>query len=236
MGIAIKNKKILIIIPAYNEQENILDTIRDLDQYCLEMDRIVINDDSDDDTRKILIDHNICHIDLPVNLGIGGGVQTGYLYAYENGYEIAVQMDGDGQHCASELQKIVQPILNDEADVVIGSRFLEKEGFQSSFFRRIGIRFLSGLIFCCTGNRVYDVTSGFRAVNRKYIEIFSKEYAQDYPEPEAIVAVSKHNGRIKEVPVIMKERKNGESSISTAKAVYYMVKVSLAVVFQKISG
>jgi len=231
-----KNNRILVIIPAYNEQENILDTVRDLDQCCLEMDRIVINDDSDDDTKRILNEYHICHIDLPINLGIGGGVQTGYLYAYENGYEIAVQMDGDGQHCASELKKIIRPILDGEADVVIGSRFLKKEGFQSSLLRRMGIWFLSWLVFCCTGKRVYDVTSGFRAVNRKYIEIFSKEYAQDYPEPEAIVAVSKHHGRIREVPVIMKERKNGESSISTVKSVYYMVKVSLAIIFQKISG
>lgn len=229
------DKKILIIIPAYNEQENILDTIRDLDRFCPEIDRIVINDDSKDCTKKILVDNNICFIDLPVNLGIGGGVQTGYLYAFENGYDIAVQMDGDGQHCASELYKIVQPILRGEADVVIGSRFLEKEGFQSSFLRRAGIYFLSVLIQCCTGERVRDVTSGFRAVNQKFIEIFAKEYAQDYPEPEAIVAVSKNKGRIREIPVIMRERKNGESSISAIKSVYYMVKVSLAVVFQKIS-
>lgn len=229
-------KKILVIIPAYNEQDNILDTINDLDLCCPQVDRIVVNDASTDQTKRRLAEHQICHIDLPVNLGIGGGVQTGYLYAFENGYDIAVQMDGDGQHCASELSKVVQPILDGEADVVIGSRFLEKEGFQSSFLRRMGISFLSGLILCCTGKRIRDVTSGFRAVNRKFIEIFAEEYAQDYPEPEAIVAVAKHNGKIREVPVIMKERKNGESSISALKSVYYMVKVSLAVVFQKISG
>lgn len=236
MGTGMKKNRILIIIPAYNEQDNILDTVRDLDQCGLEIDRIVVNDDSVDGTKKILEEYHICHINLPVNLEIGGGVQTGYLYAYENGYEIAVQMDGDGQHCASELEKVVRPILNGEADVVVGSRFLEKEGFQSSFMRRAGIRFLSWLVLCCTGQRVHDVTSGFRAVNRKYIEVFSKEYAQDYPEPEAIVAVSKRHGRIKEVPVVMKERRNGESSISAVKSVYYMVKVSLAIIFQKISG
>lgn len=229
-------RKILVIIPAYNEQENILGTIEDLDRYCPGVDRVVINDDSEDGTKKILADNGICHIDLPINLGIGGGVQTGYLYAFENGYDIAVQMDGDGQHCASELHKIVQPILEGSADVVIGSRFLEREGFQSSFFRRGGIRFLSRLILCCTGNRIYDVTSGFRAVNRRFIEIFAKEYAQDYPEPEAIVVVSKHHGRIQEVPVVMRERKHGKSSIKALWSLYYMVKVSLAVVFQTINS
>lgn len=231
-----QSMKILVIIPAYNEQENILGTIKDLDTYYPDIDRIVINDASKDRTREILEKNKINYIELPVNLGIGGGVQTGYLYAYENDYDIAVQMDGDGQHCASELDKLLQPILRGESDVVIGSRFLKKEGFQSSFIRRMGINFLSNLIWCCTKERIYDVTSGFRAVNRKFIEIFSKEYAQDYPEPEAIVAVSKWNGKISEVPVIMKERQNGVSSISAIKSVYYMVKVSLAVIFQKLSG
>lgn len=225
--------KVLVIIPAYNEQANILETIRDLDTYYPEIDRVVINDASQDKTKEILQENNVNFIDLPVNLGIGGGVQTGYLYAYENGYDVAIQMDGDGQHCASELDKIIRPIIDGTADVVIGSRFLTGEGFQSSFMRRLGINFLSNLIWCCTRQRIHDVTSGFRAVNRKFIEIFSKEYAQDYPEPEAIVAVSKYGGKISEVPVIMRERQNGESSISTIKSLYYMIKVSLAIIFQK---
>ncbi len=224
--------KILVIIPAYNEQENILHTIRDLDAHYPQLDRVVIDDDSQDDTRRVLEINHVSHIDLPVNLGIGGGVQTGYLYAFENGYDIAVQMDGDGQHCASELGKIIRPLIKQEADVVIGSRFLTKEGFQSSFLRRAGIRFLSTMIRYCTGNKIYDVTSGFRAVNRRFIEIFSKEYAQDYPEPEAIVTVSKYHGKILEVPVIMRERRYGVSSIRFLKSLYYMVKVSLAVIFR----
>ncbi len=228
--------KVLVIIPAYNEQDNILDTIKDLDEFHPEIDRIVVNDDSQDETKKILSDNNINYIDLPINLGIGGGVQTGYIYAYENGYDIAVQMDGDGQHCASELENIIKPILEKKFDVVIGSRFLLKKGFQSSFLRRTGISFLSRLIWGCTGIRIYDVTSGFRAVNRKFIEVFAKEYAQDYPEPEAIVTVIRHQGKICEVPVMMRERQNGKSSISAIKSVYYMFKVSLAVVFKKLGG
>lgn len=226
--------KVLVIIPAYNEAENILYTIQELDAYDPHMDRVVINDNSGDDTRELLKRNHVSHINLPVNLGIGGGVQTGYLYAYENGYDIAVQMDGDGQHCASELGKIIQPILDGKADVVIGSRFMEKEGFQSTFLRRAGISFLSGMVWCCTGNRIYDVTSGFRVVNRKFIDVFRKDYAQDYPEPEAIVTVSKYHGKILEVPVIMRERRNGKSSIRTLQSVYYMIKVSLAIIFRKL--
>ena len=203
METGMKKNRILIIIPAYNEQDNILDTVRDLDQCGLEIDRIVVNDDSVDGTKKILEEYHICHINLPVNLGIGGGVQTGYLYAYENGYEIAVQMDGDGQHCASELEKVVRPILNGEADVVVGSRFLEKEGFQSTQIRRVGINFLSFLGKLLTGVRVKDITSGYRVVNTKFIRIFALDYPADYPEPEAMVIAAVHGGRIKEYPMAL---------------------------------
>lgn len=227
--------KILVIIPAYNEQENILNTIKDLDSLEKKLDRVVINDASNDKTKDILKRNEINFIDVPVNLGIGGGVQTGYLYALENGYDIAVQMDGDGQHCASEIEKIVKPLMTGGANIVVGSRFITGHGFQSSCLRRIGIRFLSNLIYLCTKQRIYDVTSGFRAVDKKFIEIFSKEYAQDYPEPEALVVASKYRGIIKEVPVIMKERENGKSSISFFKSVYYMIKVSLAILLQAVS-
>ena len=126
-------------------------------------------------------------MDLPLNLGIGGGVQSGYIYAKENNYDIAIQLDGDGQHDSSYIKEAIKPIINDEADCVIGSRFINNEGFQSSFLRRVGINFLSFLIKFCCGVKIYDVTSGFRAVNREMIELFSYEYASDYPEPEAIV-------------------------------------------------
>lgn len=183
--------KILVIIPAYNEEKSILTTVQTLRNIHPEVDAIVVNDASKDKTKKILSENHIHYIDLPVNLGIGGGVQTGYMYAYRNGYDVAIQMDGDGQHPASELDKIIAPIKDGRADIVVGSRFVNKEGFQSSAIRRFGIKFLSSLIYLCTGKHILDVTSGYRAVNRKYIKIFSEEYAQDYPEPEALVTAAK---------------------------------------------
>lgn len=228
--------KVIIIIPAYNEENSILDVVDNINRFYSSADKLVINDSSTDRTKEILLQNGVEFLDLPVNLGIGGGVQAGYQYAYENDYDIAVQMDGDGQHCAEELDKIITPIESGVANVVIGSRFIDKEGFQSSQLRRVGITFLSGLIKLCTGCRIRDVTSGFRAVDKKFIEIFSREYAQDYPEPEAIVTVAKEKGKMIEVPVIMKERTSGKSSISIKNSIYYMIKVALAIMIQKISG
>ena len=227
--------KKLVIVPAYNEQDAILNTIRNVQREHPEVDVVVVNDASKDNTKKILIANHISYIDLPINLGIGGGVQAGYMYAFQNNYDIAVQMDGDGQHPASELHKVLEPIETDQADIVIGSRFISKEGFQSSTIRRIGIKFLSSLIYFFTRKKVLDVTSGYRAVNKKYIEIFSKEYAQDYPEPEALVTAAKKGARIVEVPVLMKERQGGKSSISPIKSIYYMIKVSLAIIIKSVS-
>lgn len=228
--------KVLIIIPAYNEENSILDVIDNINRFYPSADKLVINDSSTDGTKAVLRQNGVEFLDLPVNLGIGGGVQAGYLYAYENDYDIAVQMDGDGQHCAEELEKLIAPLESGSANVVIGSRFIDKEGFQSSQMRRVGITFLSKLIKICTGLRIRDVTSGFRAVDRKFIEIFSREYAQDYPEPEAIVTVAKEKGKMTEVPVVMRERTSGKSSISIKNSVYYMIKVGLAIMIQKISG
>lgn len=227
--------KVLIIIPAYNEEGSIMDVIENIERCYPSADKLVINDSSTDNTKNILKQNNVAFLDLPVNLGIGGGVQAGYIYAYENNYDIAIQMDGDGQHLADELKKIISPIENGMANVVIGSRFIDREGFQSSYMRRIGIRFLSGLIKMCTGINIQDVTSGFRAVDKKFIKIFSKEYAQDYPEPEAIVTVAKLKGKLLEVPVVMRERQAGKSSISIIQSAYYMIKVGLAILIQKIS-
>ena len=228
--------KVLVIIPAYNEEENILSTIEDIRIHCPDMDYIVINDCSKDHTEKILKEHNIRYISLPCNLGIGGGVQTGYQYAKEYGYDIAVQFDGDGQHKAEYLHDLIKPLVEDEADIAIGSRFLEKEGFQSTGLRRLGIRFLSGVIHILCKIHVSDVTSGMRAVNRKFIEEYAVTYAQDYPEPEAIVAAAKLGARIAEVPVKMQERKKGTSSIGPMRSIYYMIKVSLALIIAKFSA
>lgn len=226
--------KTLIIVPAYNESENIEKVVDSLKTKCTECDYLIVNDCSTDNTGEICDKNGFNHIDLCCNLGIGGGVQSGYLYAYRNGYDCAIQIDGDGQHDPAFIKDITAPIEKDEADVVIGSRFIEFEGFQSSGMRRFGINFLSGLIKLVCGAEVKDVTSGFRAVNRKFIEHFAKEYADDYPEPEAIVSVKLNGGRIKEIPVVMKEREGGTSSISPLKSVYYMIKVSLAIIFFKI--
>lgn len=228
--------KVLIIIPAYNEQDSIKSVIGKIKSDCPNVDYIVVNDCSKDNTIQILKDINASYLNLPLNLGIGGGVQAGYKYALQNGYDIAVQIDGDGQHDTAYLKSVIAPIAAGEADIVIGSRFIDKQGFQSSGMRRIGIRFLSFLIRICCGTKVCDVTSGFRAVNRKYIQLYANEYPVDYPEPEAIVRASLEGARIVEMPVVMKERQAGESSISSWKSVYYMVKVSLAIVLCRIAN
>ncbi|MBQ8202759.1 MAG: glycosyltransferase family 2 protein [Clostridia bacterium] len=227
--------KTLIIIPAYNERENIKRVITNLTENYPKYDYVIINDCSTDDTEKICKENGFNYVSLPANLGIGGGVQTGYKYALKNGYDIAVQMDGDGQHDPAFLDELTSVIERDEADIVIGSRFITKEGFQSSGMRRFGIKFLSLLIKLCSGADIKDVTSGYRAVNRRFIEIYSKDYADDYPEPEAIVAARMYGGRLAEVPVIMNERMGGVSSINPIKSVYYMIKVSLSILFFRIT-
>ena len=228
--------KVLVIIPAYNEEHTIVGVVDKLKKDCPEADYIVFNDSSKDNTLKVLDKHNLNYINLPMNLGIGGGVQTGYKYALEHHYDIAVQIDGDGQHDTAYLQDVIEPIEKGEADIVIGSRFIDKEGFQSSALRRFGIRFLSNLIFICCGMRVNDVTSGFRAVNKTYIKFYAQHYPQDYPEPEAIVESALQGARIAEIPVIMKEREAGTSSIHAWKSVYYMIKVSISIIICRLSG
>ncbi|MGN0496583.1 MAG: glycosyltransferase family 2 protein [Lachnospiraceae bacterium] len=228
--------KILVIIPAYNEEKSIVNVIEKLKKDYPLADYIVINDCSTDDTLTVMKEHQYNYLDLPINLGIGGGVQSGYRYAYENHYDIAIQIDGDGQHDTGYLSRVIEPLQNNEADIVIGSRFIDKQGFQSSVMRRIGIRFLSDLIYLCCGTRVHDATSGFRGVNRTYIEAYARQYPQDYPEPEAIVESSLQGARIMEVPVVMKERENGSSSIHAWRSVYYMIKVSLAIILCRLSN
>ena len=227
--------KILVIIPAYNEQDSIINVIKKLKKDCPRADYVVINDCSKDNTLSVLKENNTSFVNLPINLGIGGGVQTGYKYALENGYDIAIQIDGDGQHDTAYLDKVIAPIEEGVADIAIGSRFIDKEGFQSSGMRRAGIKFLSALIKICCGTKVRDVTSGFRAVNRKYIKMYAYDYPTDYPEPEAIVQASVDGAKIAEVPVIMKERETGQSSIYAWKSIYYMIKVSLAIIICRIS-
>lgn len=225
----------LIIIPAYNESKNIENVLNKIKKDAPFADYLVINDCSTDNTLDILEAINADYINLSANLGIGGGVQAGYIYAYENSYDIAVQLDGDGQHDPRYIKNLIVPIENDKADVVIGSRFVEKEGFQSSQMRRFGINFLSFLIRICCGTKIKDATSGYRAVNKKMIKIFANHYAQDYPEPEAVISSVLNGARIVEIPVIMLERKNGVSSISPFKSIYYMLKVSIGIILYRMA-
>lgn len=227
--------RVLVIIPAYNESENIERVIDYLTEQAPWCDYLVINDGSTDNTLRICERERFHYLNLPINMGIGGAVQAGYVYACRNDYDIAVQMDGDGQHDAAYLETLLEPLRKDEADVVIGSRFLEKEGFQSSASRRTGINILSFLILLMTGKRIKDVTSGYRAVNRKFIEIYSRDYPMDYPEPEAIVSAIMHLGRVREVPVRMRAREGGTSSINFRRSVYYMIKVTLAILICRMS-
>ena len=229
------DKKVLVIIPCYNEEDNIVNTVENLRAECPEVDFLVVNDCSTDSSAELLRRHHYPFLDLPVNLGIGGNVQCGYLYAVRNGYDVAVQMDGDGQHDPRYLFHVVDPVLQGQYDMCIGSRFIQKEGFQTSFMRRVGIRFLSGLIRLLCGKQVLDVTSGFRAANSRMIEYFSRHYASDYPEPEAILSASLSGFHVGEVPVVMQERQGGMSSISTFKSAYYMIKVSLALIINRFS-
>ena len=166
---------------------------------------------------------------LPFNLGIGGAVQTGFKYALEHGYELAVRLDGDGQHDPAELPKLLAPIERGEADIVTGSRFADGERrYRPPLARRIGITWFARLVSLLTRQRVTDTTSGFQALNRKGIALFAGDYPSDYPEVEATVLVFKHRLRLAEVPVQMREREHGESSITFVRSVYYMLKVTLA--------
>ncbi|SFP37630.1 hypothetical protein SAMN04487928_101147 [Butyrivibrio proteoclasticus] len=228
-----RSKK-LIIIPAYNESECIVDTIKNIQKKASDYDYIIVNDCSKDDTLKKCIDEGFNYINLPINLGIGGAVQTGYRYAADNGYEIAVQIDGDGQHDPAFLHDMENVLLERNADMVIGSRFIENKGFQSSFARRLGISYFTKLIKLMTGNSISDPTSGFRMVGRSLIELFSQDYPGDYPEPESVVEVLLDKKKVVEIPVVMKERQGGVSSIQPRKSVYYMIKVSLAIVFARL--
>lgn len=227
--------KILIIIPAYNEQESILDVYLDIGAYNeannTNYDVIVVNDGSTDNTLDICQKNNIPVVPLVHNLGIGGAVQTGYKYAYENDYDIALQYDGDGQHDVAYVKNIIEPINRGEADFVIGSRFVQKgaSDFQSSSARRVGIKIISATIKLVTGKRIFDVTSGFRAANKLVIADFAKSYPIDYPEPITNTELLKKNYKIKEVPVSMKERAGGISSIRSWRSVYFMINVVLSV-------
>lgn len=227
--------KVLIVIPCYNEEASLPTLLPELlstklpDGY--QMEAAVVNDCSKDNTVAVARRHKATVLDLPVNLGIGGAVQTGIRYARDNGFDLAIQLDGDGQHPPRELHKLISYHDETGANIVIGSRFLEKEGFQSSFVRRLGINYFHWVNRLMTGLAIYDSTSGFRLFDRKAIELAAANYPDEYPEPESLVVFSKAGLKVAEVPVIMAERQGGQSSIRSFGSLYYCFKVSLAMFF-----
>lgn len=221
--------KTLIIIPAYNEELNIGSVIDDINSHLSGVDIVVINDGSKDRTAETASAKGAKVVSLPFNLGIGAAMQTGYKYAAEGGYDVAVQFDGDGQHKAEEVGNILRPIVAGQADISVGSRFLNKGSYEAELARLLGIGILSRFISIVIGQKITDPTSGFRAVNRNVISYFVSFYPDDYPEPEVLVLLHRSGFRIAEVPTEMRKRLLGNSSITLIRGFYYMVKVVLAI-------
>lgn len=220
--------KVLVIVPAYNEEESIKKVVNEIKSKNKDVDVIVVNDGSKDNTVKEAKNTEALVVDLPCNLGIGGAVQTGYLYAYNNNYDIAIQIDGDGQHDPSYIKQMVEIIQKKQADMVIGSRFIEKTDYKQTFMRKLGNNVLSFIIRILTGKKIYDTTSGYRASNREIIKRFANSYPFDYPEPDTNLQLIVSKKAIKEIPVKMRQRTTGKSFASPMKSVQYMIKVSLA--------
>lgn len=221
--------KILIIVPAYNEEESLPGVIQDIRRNMGSAHILVVNDGSRDSTSLIARNLGATVLDIPFNIGIGGAMQAGYCYAERNSYDVAIQFDGDGQHVASEIAKLLEPLAAGDADIVIGSRFLTSGNYRSSVFRLLGIWIFSFILSRILGTTVTDSTSGFRAANRRVIEFFARTYPDDYPEVEALVLLHKVDLRMAEVAVTMRERTGGKSSITKVRSVYYMMKVLLAI-------
>jgi len=218
------------IVPALNEEHALPTVIDELRAFDPRLDIVVVDDGSVDRTAEVAASKGARVLRLPFNLGIGGAVQTGFRFAFERGYDIAVRVDGDGQHDPSQLDRVLAPVLSGEADIAVGSRFAaDSDGYRSSRTRRLGIRLLARVVSRIVGQRVTDTTSGFQALNRHGIALFARDYPHDYPEVEATVMVFRHRLRLVEVPVTMRERGGGRSSITTLRSVYYMVKVLLAI-------
>lgn len=223
--------KVVVIIPAYNEEASIGNVIQAIRAKAPEVDIVVINDGSKDNTAAVAEATKLAQvINLPLNIGIGGAMQTGYMYAKKHNYDIAVQMDADGQHDPAYLHQLLNVLHKGDADCMIGSRFIEKTAYRSSFFRRVGILFFTWLLKLVTKERFTDPTSGFRAANREVIEVFANYYPDDYPEVETIVLLKRLGFKVRETSVLMHSRETGASSITPLKSIYYMIKVSLAVI------
>jgi glycosyltransferase involved in cell wall biosynthesis len=225
----VSEARTVAVVPAFNEAGavgRVVDEIRDA---YPGIDVVVVDDASTDDTADVAAAHGATVLRLPFNVGIGGAVQTGFRYALEEGYERAVRLDGDGQHDASEIPRLLGPLERLEADLVIGSRFVDGGGtYRPPFARRLGIRIFARLVSVLGGQRVTDTTSGFIALDRAGIELFAREYPHDYPEVEATLVALRSGLRLAQVQVEMRERETGSSSITFVRSLYYIVKVLLA--------
>jgi len=226
--------RVAVIIPAYNEQASIaavVNSVNAIQPDDMSLTPVVINDCSKDSTKQIIAGLNCVPLNLPINHGIGGAVQTGIKYAYDNGFDFAVQIDGDGQHPPEHIPDLERAMQKQGWDVAIGSRFIQNEGFQSTALRRTGIKYFQGLLKMITGVNITDPTSGMRMMNRKTMQLLYSYYPDEYPEPEALIIYNRKGLRFGEVPVQMSERMGGESSISGFGAIYYMFKVTIAIIF-----
>jgi hypothetical protein len=223
----VRRSDLLVIIPAFNEEASLPGVLRELRESMPDADVLVVNDGSHDGTSRVARAAGVRVADLPTNLGIGGAMQTGYRYAERIGYAVAVQLDADGQHDPREIAKILAPLREGRASLVVGSRRLGAGGDRSTPLRRLGTTILSCIVTWLTGVRVGDATSGFRAADRRVVEAYARFYPADYPEVEALVYVHRQGLALVEVPVAMRERRGGRSSIDFGRAAYYMVKVPI---------
>lgn len=222
--------KLLILIPAYNEEETIADVIQETQKSFPDTDICVVNDGSEDRTGDILKENpDIISLHLPFNMGIGGALWTGFNYFCQKDYEFLLRLDSDGQHPPSEAAKLLEPLTRGEADLVIGSRFINSEGYLSSHLRRGGIRLLKMLTTIIMKNQITDNTSGFRAYSRKAVCLLTEDYPFDYPEPIEVYLLNRKGFRIKEIPIKMTARKGGVSSINMVRTYYYLIKVLLTI-------
>jgi len=225
----VTRQRLVAIVPAWNESGAIGKVVDEIRAYDPAIDVVVIDDCSTDDTAEVAEAHGATVLRLPLNVGIGGAVQTGFRYALAHGYQVAVRLDGDGQHAASEIPKLLAPLETGDADLVIGSRFVDPGGaYRPPFARRIGIGVFARLVSILGGQRVTDTTSGFVAIDRMGIELFAAEFPHDYPEVEATLVALRSGLRVKQVQVDMRERVTGSSSITFVRSLYYIVKVMLA--------
>ena len=221
--------KTLVVIPALNEEDSLSHVVQTIRGSLPWADIVVVNDGSVDHTREVAEAAAVVVLSLPYNVGIGASVQTGFIYAAERGYEVVVRSDGDGQHDPRDMCRLIETLMQTDADMVIGTRFVENQGYGATLPRRVGILILANLISAITGQRITDPTSGLAAFNQQAIKLFSHVYPHDYPEPEALVVAYRAGLRVREIPATMKPRFAGRSSITSLRSIYYMLKVTLAI-------